>query len=710
MAVGFDKTERDGRPDAEDAATTPALLDVHDLTVTFPSEAGPVEAVRGLSYSLAPGEVLGIVGESGSGKSVSSMGVMGLLPRSARISGSVKFKGQELLTNTDKQWTKIRGNSIAMVFQDPLSALTPVYTVGDQIAEAITTHRDVSKSAARSRAAELLDIVGIPNAAQRVKAFPHEFSGGMRQRVMIAMAIANDPDLIIADEPTTALDVTIQAQILEVFKTAREVTGAALVLITHDLGVVAGSADRVLVMYAGKPVETAGVEELFDRPVMPYTIGLLGSIPRLDAGRGQPLTPIEGVPPNLVALPTGCPFVPRCPAAVDACRTVEPGLDAVGPRHSAACHRAGEITAGTLGRDEVFPRLDVPADPLARTPRTERTPVLAVTDLVRRFPIRKGAVMRRTVGQVHAVDGISFDIREGETLGLVGESGCGKTTTIMEILGLQRPQEGSIAVLGKQVGTMSRSEQMGIRRDLQVVFQDPMASLDPRLPVADILAEPLRAHGVSGRDADRRVRELMELVGLDARLHLARFPAEFSGGQRQRIGIARALALEPRLVVLDEPVSALDVSIQAGVLNLLEKLKVELGLSYLFVAHDLSVVRHIADRVAVMYLGRIVEIGDTDEVFSAPSHPYTQALLSAIPLPDPAAERARNRVLLTGDLPSPANPPSGCRFRSRCPLYAGLDEQSRQRCEGEDPQLTADAAPGRDHAAACHFAKVVDVV
>jgi peptide/nickel transport system ATP-binding protein len=694
----------------ESAPRTDSILDVRDLTVSFGSEAGSVAAVRGLNYSLARGEVLGIVGESGSGKSVSSMAVMGLLPRSARISGSVKFKGEELLGQNDRQWTRVRGLGISMVFQDPLSALTPVYTVGDQIAEAITTHQQVNRTVARNRAVELLDLVGIPNASVRARSFPHEFSGGMRQRVMIAMAIANDPDLIIADEPTTALDVTIQAQILEVFKTAKDATGAGIILITHDLGVVAGFADRVVVMYAGKPVEVAPVDTLFAEPTMPYTIGLLGSIPRLDAGRGQPLTPIEGVPPSLVNLPPGCPFITRCPVRIEKCAEIEPGLDPVAPDHRAACHRADEIMSDSLPRGEVFPAQVVEPSELERTPREKRPIVLELDDVARRFSLKKGTVIRRTVGAVHAVDGISLDVRQGETLGLVGESGCGKTTTIMEILGLMPPQQGRIAVLGRDVAKLSREERMKVRRDLQIVFQDPQASLDPRLPISDILAEPLRAHGVPREKTDARVRELVELVGLDPSLHLARFPSEFSGGQRQRIGIARALALEPKLIVLDEPVSALDVSIQAGVLNLLEQLKADLGLSYLFVAHDLSVVRHIADRVAVMYLGRIVELGEVDTVFEAPSHPYTQALLSAIPLPDPPAERARNRILLTGDLPSPANPPSGCRFRSRCPLFATLDDQKRQACINDDPVLYESGAPGEDHTAACHYAHPVDVV
>jgi peptide/nickel transport system ATP-binding protein len=527
---------------------------------------------------------------------------------------------------------------------------------------------------------------------------------------MIAMAIANDPDVIIADEPTTALDVTIQAQILEVLKTAQQATGAAIVLITHDLGVVAGFADRIQVMYAGKAVESGTTDDVFYRPRMPYTLGLLGSIPRLDAAERQPLTPVEGSPPSLVNLAPGCPFVPRCPMAIDICETVEPPLAPTtgsGPRHLAACHRSEEIERRGLTSTDVFPAPLAPEAPALRLPRAQRPAVLEIRELVKHYPLTKGQVFRRVVGEVHAVDGISFDIREGETLGLVGESGCGKTTTLMEILGLAKPKAGQIVVLGKDTARMSRHEQFAIRRDLQVVFQDPMASLDPRMPIGDILAEPLATHGVEPAKRRETIRELLRLVGLSPE-HASRYPHEFSGGQRQRIGIARALALKPKLIVLDEPVSALDVSIRAGVINLLEQLRVELGLSYLFVAHDLSVVRHIADRVAVMYLGKVVESGPVDAVFEAPSHPYTQALLSAIPLPDPQKERQRRRIILEGDLPSPANPPSGCRFRTRCQLFATLDEGRRQRCIEQHPPSLPQA--DGDHLAACHYARVVDVL
>jgi peptide/nickel transport system ATP-binding protein len=686
------------------SAPASPILTIEHLSVTFRSEAGDVPAVRDLSYDVQSGEVLGIVGESGSGKSVSSLAVMGLLPPQARVSGRVRFRDVDLLGQRDSDLSKFRGSRIAMIFQDPLSALTPVYTVGDQLAEAVLAHQAGDRAAAHARAVELLALVGIPNPAKRASAFPHEFSGGMRQRVMIAMAMANQPDLIIADEPTTALDVTIQAQILDVLRLARERTGAAVILITHDLGVVAGFADRVAVMYAGRMVEVGNVDEVFYRPKMPYTLGLLGSIPRLDIGRGQPLTPIEGNPPSLLHLPQGCPFVPRCPIRIDKCSEVEPAL-----LQGAACHRSSEIAELHWTSTDVFQAPAPHTAVAAVAAREQRAPVLELRDLVKHYPLMKGAFFRRKVGTVHAVDGISFDIREQETLGLVGESGCGKTTAIMEILNLVRPQSGTIVVLGKNTTTLGDAERFAIRRDLQVVFQDPLASLDPRLPIGDILAEPLTTHGVPPAERARRVPELLTLVGLQPE-HANRYPQAFSGGQRQRIGIARALALQPKLLVLDEPVSALDVSIRAGIINLLERLKAELGLSYLFVAHDLSVVRHIADRVAVMYLGRLAEIGAVDEVYEHPAHPYTQALLSAIPLPDPRKERLRKRIVLQGDLPNPAEPPSGCAFRTRCQKFAGeLTDDQRTLCVDQLPPL-APRTGGQDHLDACHYAQPAAVI
>ena len=699
----------DALPDPTSAAP---LLEVSDLKVSFPSEDGRVNAVRGVNLSVARGEVLALVGESGSGKSVTSTAVMGLLDESAEVTGSVRLHGTELLGRPDGYMSRIRGSQVAMVFQDPLSALTPVYTVGAQIVEALRIHQPgMSEADAHKRAVELLDLVGIPNPQVRAKAYPHEFSGGMRQRAVIAIAIANDPDLIIADEPTTALDVTIQAQILDVLRTAQKETGAGVIMITHDLGVVAGMADRVAVMYAGRIVETGDVDDIFYRSRMPYTIGLLGSLPRLDARKDSALATLEGNPPSLLELPRGCPFIPRCPMAQAECAQGEPQLALVerggaegqeagsGSQYS-ACHRRDEIERDQLDYSHIYPVPALKTPETMSLPHAERPEVLRVTDLVKEFPLMKGAVFKRRVGTVHAVDGVSFDVRRGETLALVGESGCGKTTTLMEVLSLQGPQEGTIVVLGKDTADLGRAQRRQVRRDLQIVFQDPMASLDPRLPIFDIIAEPLRANGWQKTDIGPRIEELMELVGLEPS-HANRYPRNFSGGQRQRIGIARALALNPSLLVLDEPVSALDVSIQAGVINLLDELRATMGLSYLFVAHDLSVVRHIADRVAVMYLGRIVEIGDVDTIFEAPAHPYTQALLSAIPIPDPAKERGRSRIVLEGDMPSPANPPSGCRFRTRCPKFAsGLTDDERSACLGAMPEFRSQ---GEDHDVACYY-------
>jgi peptide/nickel transport system ATP-binding protein len=692
-----------------DSATEQDVLSVTDLSVTFPgSGGGPnLAAVRGVSYNLRRGEVLGIVGESGSGKSVTSLAVMGLLPSNASIGGSVRLNGRELVGLSDREMSDVRGKRVSMIFQEPLSALTPVYTVGQQVVEALRIHNDISDHKAFDRAVELLDLVGIPNARDRARSFPHEFSGGMRQRVMIAMAIANDPDVIIADEPTTALDVTIQAQILEVLQTAQRETGAGIIMITHDLGVVAGLADRVMVMYAGKPVEVGTTDQIYYHPRMPYTMGLLGSIPRIDQHGGSSLSPIEGNPPSIASLPKGCPFAPRCPLVIDECRQIEPDLETIGQLgHVAACHRKEMIEEKGIGVRDVFPPPELEEATIARVPREQRRTVLELSDLKRFFPVLKGAVFKRQVGTVHAVDGIDLEIREGETLGLVGESGCGKTTTLLQILDLSKPQQGDIVVDGHNTKKLGRNERRRMRRDLQVVFQDPLAALDPRLPVSDVLAEPMRTHGIGRKEVERRINELLSLVGLDPSM-AGRFPQEFSGGQRQRIGIARALALTPKLLVLDEPVSALDVSIRAGVINLLLELRAELSLSYLFVAHDLSVVRVIADRVAVMYLGRIVEIGDVDSVYERPSHPYTQALLSAIPVPDPIKERQRKRLILKGDLPSPADVPTGCRFRGRCFKYEALGAADRQRCENEDPSLYVQ---GDDHSAACHFAEPLAIV
>jgi peptide/nickel transport system ATP-binding protein len=609
-----------------------ALLEVADLNVTFDTGDARVSAVRGTSYRIDPGEVVAIVGESGSGKTTAAMAVVGLLPENTDVSGSVRLHGDELLGLPDQAMSRIRGKSIGTVFQDPMSALTPVYTIGDQIAEAIRVHnREVSRAGARKRAVELLELVGIVQPQSRARAFPHELSGGERQRVVIAIAIANDPDLLICDEPTTALDVTVQAQILDVLRTARDVTGAGVLIITHDLGVVSEFADRALVMYAGRPVEIATVEELYRDRRMPYTAGLLGSVPRLDSPQGTRLVPIPGAPPTMTSLsPGACQFAPRCPLVISECRSAEPDLVTIRDGHWAACIRTGDVAGRSAAEIYHVSTRPVSVD----TSVTDPAVVLQVTDLAKTYPLTKGVVLRRRVGEVRAVDGVSFTLEQGRTLGIVGESGSGKSTTLSQILELGTPQAGAVEILGADVAALDSAARRKLRTELQVVFQDPVASLDPRLPVFDVIAEPLATNGFDRRRCEERVAELLGIVGLN-HADASRYPAEFSGGQKQRIGIARALALQPKILALDEPVSALDVSIQAGIINLLLDLQRRFGLSYLFVSHDLSVVKHLAHRVAVMYRGKIVEQGDGEQVFTNPQHEYTRRLLAAVPRAHP---------------------------------------------------------------------------
>lgn len=692
---------------AQGMASEP-VISVRDLTVSFASEAGTVHAVRGMNFDLYPGKTLGIVGESGSGKSVTSMAIMGLLDKNASVKGSITYHGEELLNKSDFEMSEIRGKGIAMVFQDPLSALTPVFSIGDQIKEALVTHNPkMTEQQIHDRSIELMNLVGIPDPEGRLKSFPHEFSGGMRQRVMIAMAIANDPDVIIADEPTTALDVTIQAQVLEVLRKAQRETGAAVIFITHDLGVIAGVADDIVVMYAGRPVEKADVDSIFDHPAMPYTMGLLGAVPRSDRERNSRLVPIPGSPMNLVNMPKGCPFAPRCPLATDICHTTEPAMEPVPgrPGQFVACHRTQEIVSKGLTFHDVYTVAEAAKSKFAGVPRDERKMVLDVKHMRKTFPLTAGGFLRRKIGEVKAVDDVTLDVREGETVALVGESGSGKSTTLMEIMEFKQPQDGEIEMFGTKLEhKIPREKRRELRSAVQYVFQDPMSSLDPRLPIYDILAEPMKVQHYSKEQIRERIGELMRLVELNPD-QVDRFPTQFSGGQRQRIAIARALSVNPKLVLFDEPVSALDVSIQAGVINLLEDLQNKLGVAYLFVAHNLSVVRHISSRVAVMYLGRIVESGDTEDVFEHPLHPYTQALISAVPVPDPKAERTRQRIVLEGEVPSPTETFEGCPFMGRCPLMPKLSAEQQARCRGERPALRPyDTSRPSGHQVACHFA------
>jgi peptide/nickel transport system ATP-binding protein len=662
------------------------LLSVRDLTVRFETTEGNVHAVNGLSFDVNAGETLAIVGESGSGKSVSALAVMALLPPEAQVTGSVQLRGRELLDLTDREMRRIRGREIAMVFQDAMTSLDPVFSVGNQIVEALRAHdRTLKPKAALERAVELLDVVGIAAPADRVHNFPHEMSGGMRQRAMIAIAIANNPDVLIADEPTTALDVTIQAQVMEALEAARAATGAALVLITHDLGLVAEHADRVHVMYGGQTFEAGTTEDVFYRSQNPYTLGLMRSIPRSD-GRSARLQLIRGAPPNAIMEPVGCVFSPRCDYAQDICGTTPPPLVEVSDDHESRCHFANEIDAGVPSSNDVALSVAVGE---ARVEDPE--PLLVVENLVKHFEVRKG-VLRRDGRVVRAVDGVSLHVDVQESVGIVGESGSGKTTLARCILRMIEPTSGSVRYRGEELTAADPKRMRELRRELQLVFQDPYASLNPRMTVQELISEPLRVQGWSRRDARVRVLDLLEDVGL-AREHATRYPHEFSGGQRQRIGIARSLALDPGLLILDEPVSALDVSVQAQVLNMLSELQDKLQVTYVFIAHDLAVVRHVSDRVVVMYLGQIVESAEREELYERPAHPYTHSLMSAIPLPDPAVARSRRRILLRGDVPDPSNVPTGCRFHPRCPMAQAV-------CREIEPELID---IGSGHEAACHF-------
>ena len=612
--------------------TPGALLSVADLSVTFPTEDGDVHAVRGVSFDVYPGETVGIVGESGSGKSVSTQAVLQLV-RGARVRGTARFDDLDLLTLPAPAMRRVRGARIAMVFQDPLSSLHPQYTVGWQIGEAIRAHESVGRQIAKRRAVALLEEVGIADPARRVDDYPHQFSGGMRQRVMLAMALALRPELLIADEPTTALDVTVQAQLLELLARLQREHGTAVVLVTHDLGVVAEVADRVLTMYAGRIVEEATTAEVFASPHHPYTRGLLSCIPG-PTTRGTSLVPIAGQPPSMLRLPPGCAFAPRCPHVAERCRQELPPVRELSSSHRSECVLPAAWAPGRVG--DVVER---GADPRAGAPAVTDDLLLRVDGVVKHFAgRRKGLFARAPV--IHAVDGVDLVIRQGETLGLVGESGSGKSTLARLCAGLLQPTAGTVEIGGVDLARLGRQQLQALRRDVQVVFQDPYGALNPRRRVGSIIADPLVIHGMPKATIRARVEELMELVGLNPEHH-NRFPSAFSGGQRQRIGVARALALEPRLIICDEPVSALDVSVQAQIINLLLRLQAELDLTYLVVSHDLGVIEHVADRVAVMYFGRIVETATTDELFATPRHPYTRALLDAVPVAEPGARRPR---------------------------------------------------------------------
>jgi oligopeptide/dipeptide ABC transporter ATP-binding protein len=723
----------------QNSSSVGPVLEIDDLSTHIRLHHSVVQAVGNISLSIGSGETLGLVGESGCGKSMTGLTIMRLLPSGGHIvGGSIKLDGLDLVGVSDQQMEDIRGNQVAMVFQDSASSLNPTMAIGEQIAEQVRRHNTVSKPESMERAAQALATVGFPFPRERLGYYPHQLSGGQRQRVMIAIALSCSPKLLIADEPTTALDVTIQNQILGLLDDLKERMGMAVLLVTHDMGVVAGRSQRVNVMYAGRIVEAAPTTELFAHMHHPYTQALLGSIPLLTQDRSQRLYSIPGVPPDLTQPPPGCRFAPRCARATEQCVEQEPPLvpvsntetplTALGSGHYFACWHPVDgpiarivarpavlsangqtLPAPTSPEDSGSPSPSpvpawastpgqggaaVPAAAWAAPPESRgESDLLVIDGAVREYPINAGIILQRKVATLKAVSGVSFTVGRGETFGLVGESGCGKTTLGKMIVGLERPDAGRVTLGGTDIATMSPRQLRHFRRDLQMVFQDPIASLDPRMRVGAALREPLKLQHVgSAHQQQEVVAHLLSEVGLPPNA-VERFPHEFSGGQRQRIGLARALTLNPRVIVADEPVSALDVSIRSQVLNLMKQIQQTHGLTYVVISHDLAVVKYMADRIGVMYLGKMVEMGSGEDIYHRPAHHYTAGLIASVPEPDPTLEGSRKKVAIAGELPSPVNPPSGCRFRTRCPAAQDL-------CAEAEPPLRY-FHPG--HVAACHF-------
>jgi oligopeptide/dipeptide ABC transporter ATP-binding protein len=665
----------------------PAALEVKDLSTHITLTDSIVQAVGNVDVTIEKGQTVGLVGESGSGKSMLGLSVLGLLPNGGKIvGGSIKTDGNELVGLSEKQLRNVRGNDVAMIFQDSQSSLNPTKKIGEQVAEPVRLHRGLNQKEAEDRAVEVLEMVGMPQPRERLKDYPHQLSGGLRQRVMIAIALTCEPKVLLADEPTTALDVTIQAQILALLDDLRDRLGMATLLVTHDMGVVAGRTSRINVMYAGRIVETAPTDELFTDMRHPYTQALLAAIPRLESDNTKALISIPGLPPDLTRPPQGCRFAARCPLATDKCRAEEPPLTGSDSKHLFACWHPVD------GPIKKLATLIAHKTMAAATTEASGNHLLDLQNVVREYPVKAG-LLQRQVASVKAVSDVSLHLDAAETFGLVGESGCGKTSLGKLIVGVEKPDSGSIKLDGNEVFKLKGKDLRIARRDLQMMFQDPYGSLDPRMRVSGILKEPLQIQGIgSAKDQDAKVRAILDEVGLPVNA-LERYPHEFSGGQRQRIALARAVVLEPKVIVADEPVSALDVSIRSQVLNLMKRLQADHKMASVVISHDLAVVKYLADRIGVMYLGKLVEVGTGDDIYKRAAHPYTEALIKTIPVPDPAAEKAKTEAGIKGELPSPLNPPSGCRFRTRCPIAQSI-------CSEVEPPLRRFSPT---HQAACHF-------
>jgi peptide/nickel transport system ATP-binding protein len=667
------------------------LLEIDQLKVEFTKREGDLTALREISLDIQAGETICIVGESGSGKTVTSKAIMRLIDyENGKITkGSIELDGIDLTKLTSKQLRTIRGKRIAMIFQEPMSAFDPVFTVGSQIIETLLEHKQSSKEKAKEKALNLLNRVGISDAELRLTQYPNELSGGMLQRAMIAMALACGPNLLIADEPTTALDVTIQAQILQLLQELKEEMGMSILLITHDMGVAAEMADRIIVMYAGRIVEMASVNELFQLPYHPYTYGLLQSITTLDSDRLQKLYSIKGSIPALSDLPSGCEFHPRCPYASERCFRETPPLLDINNR-KAACWYSEEIVEKHFKKELVVHEKEELSLQNDVNSILSRETLFTIQELSKHYSIGKNRFLKNQ-SYIKAVDKVSFTIEKGETFGLVGESGSGKSTLGRVLLQLEKLSGGKVFFQGQDLSQLSSKDLRQKRRDMQVIYQDPYGSVNPRWKVGDIIAEPLSVHEtkLGKKEKLERIQELFHVVGLNKSDH-HRFPHEFSGGQRQRIAIARAVALNPKFILADEAVSALDVSVQAQIVNLLQELQRQKELTYLFIAHGLNIVRYISDRIGVMYLGQLVELAASEELFLHPAHHYTKGLISSIPIANP--NRSRERITIQGEIPSPAHPPTGCRFHTRCPAATA-------RCREESP-IFREIQKG--HWVACH--------
>ena len=667
------------------------LLDVKNIKTQFRMIGVDVKAVDDVSLYLKPGEIIGVVGESGSGKSVTMLSVLQLVMPPGHVTGGEVYleeDGKDLLkyAQNSPEMRHIRGGKISMIFQEPMTSLNPVLTIGYQIQETIMLHLGLNHEDAKQQAIEMLKLVKIPDPEQRYNYYPQQFSGGMRQRVMIAMAMAGQPTILIADEATTALDVTTQSQILETLRDVAKKKSTAVIIVTHNLGIVARYAERIYVMYSGLVVETSEAKEIFGRPEHPYTRGLLKAIPRLDDPKDRVLIPIPGLPPNPANRPEYCPFYPRCAYSMDKCKEQSiPVLTEISPGHKIACWLTEQEKAE---REQVLSQTD---ERSISVKSIDEQLCIDITGMRKYFPVYKGFLRKKT-GDVKAIEDISFSVRMGETLGIVGESGCGKTTLARCIMRVYRPEKGKIIFNGMDIAGITEKIMYPNRSKMAMIFQDPFSSLDPRQTAGSVVGESLKIHRLTKTrtEYNQRVDELFRLVGLDPMLK-SRVPHEFSGGQRQRIGIARALSSNPQLIICDEPISALDVSIQAQIINLLEDLQAKFGLTYIFIAHDLAVVKHISDRVLVMYLGRVMEMAPCQELYETPLHPYTKALLAAVPVADPVIEEKRERTIIRGEVPSIVNRPAGCPFHDRC-------DYAKERCRKEMPVMRNN---GNGHMVAC---------